>query len=46
LAAQGRDGVKELIGMTSSDQLPAAVRDSLRALIMQLEAAHRQIMED
>jgi transposase len=44
VAAQGRDGVKELRGMASSDQLPAAVRDSLRALVMQLEAAHQQIM--
>jgi transposase len=44
VAAQGRDGVKELIGMASSDQLPQAVRDSLRALIMQLEAAHQQIV--
>jgi len=44
VAAQGRDGVKELIGMASSDQLPQAVRGSLLALIMQLEAAHQQIV--
>jgi transposase len=44
VAAQGRDGVKALIGMASSDQLPAAVRDCLGALVMQLKAAHQQIL--
>jgi len=45
VAAQGRDGVRALIGMASSDQLPAAVRDCLGALVKQLEAAHQQILE-
>lgn len=44
VAAQGRDGIKELIAMATSDGFPAAVRYALRALVRQLEAAEQQIV--
>ena len=47
VAAQGRDGVKELIAIVaeSKHHLPRPMRDALLALIAQLEALHRQISE-
>jgi transposase len=46
VAAQGRDGVKELIAIVmdeGNDRLPSAMREALRTLVAQLAALQEQI---